>query len=206
MKFAYIITLISLALLMQWANTAKAYSSSDLQAMMQVGMTQSDNANYDFAATNWELQVVGIWCVIDADSILNGSVCPKPPPRIMMGNTPWADDISGDPKLIDNPSWISYEGTDYEPSSHDLAELNKWQDADQAGLNINADENSNATQADFEWDSTDYKWSNWAAQGDSRVGDCKTMAQAGTTIEYRFIRFWMTTDMAGKKWKYIVTY
>jgi len=49
----------------QWANTAKSYSTSDLQTMMQVGMTDSNNSYLDWQQTHWSLQVVAIWCIAD---------------------------------------------------------------------------------------------------------------------------------------------
>lgn len=192
---------------MQSTNAAKAYSTSDLQVMMQVGMQQADNANYDFTVTNWTLKVVGIWCVNDIAAVQASDVCIKPPPRIMMGNNPWTTSQSTSHLLIDNPSWQQYEGTDYVPSQHDLNQLNKWEDANSAGMDINAEENANGTQAKIEWDVTDYDIdSTWASQADPRIADCKAMQQAETPITHRFIRFWMTTSMSGKSWKYIVTY
>jgi len=114
-------------------------------------------------------------------------------------------DQVGSSTLADNESWLKFQGTDYEPDTSTMKSLNQWKDANGANMDTSAEDSSNATQAESATDITHYGYDVWGTQADNRMIDCKTKMQTAQPT-LRFIRFWMSTIMNGKNWKYIVTY
>lgn len=156
------------------------------------------------------MTVIGIWCLDETAGIDPRSTCVNPPPLIALGATNPADytDNAGF-DIWATDSWRLYKGADYVPAGnpYDATGLNKWKNADESLIGNDNPNASNATQANEDDDDSDYMYDNQLWKDKFKYSrDCRQQKLIGAPMTWRYIRMWTETTIAGKNWRYVVTY